>query len=204
MEKHIHPFDWARLFLGELPYLYYLEILLRILLVFAVMMVVMRMMGKRGQRNLSPIQQVLVIALGSAAGDTLLYPSVAIFYGTLVLLGVTVMSMLMDWSARRWRPVRDYVDSRPRVLVCEGKVNEQAMSTERTNVRELYGALRKSGARSMAQVELAVLEVTGEISVFLNASKPPRDDLIAYLLEEMSDDDRKALKHWTPGEFNTE
>ncbi|UGB36842.1 DUF421 domain-containing protein [Frateuria soli] len=181
MDKHFDPFTWARLFLGKQPYGYYLEVSLRIVLVFLLLMVVLRLLGKRGQQNLNPMQQVLLIALGSAAGDTLLYPNVAILYAALILVGTTALTLLLDWSARRWRSLRDYLDSRPRILVLDGLIDEEALARERVNHRELHAALRGAGARSIAQVQIAILEVSGNVSVFLNQHAPPRDDLLDYL-----------------------
>jgi uncharacterized membrane protein YcaP (DUF421 family) len=62
------------------------------------------------------------------------------------------------------------------VLVRDGVVDREALKSERTNERELHAALRKAGARSMAQVELAILEVTGSISVYLLEPRPAGDD----------------------------
>lgn len=191
METEFYPFNWTRIFLGLQPYGYYFEVALRILIIFGVLMVVMRLLGKRGQRNLSPVQQLLMIALGSAAGDTLLYPGVAVLYAVLILLGTTSLTLLLDWSARHWQPLRDYIDSRPSVLVRDGELMERALASERTNDRELHAALRKAGARSVHQVELAILEVTGEISVFLNDTHPPRDDLLDELWDDQEQGQRR-------------
>src|SRR5690606_3765703 len=93
METDIRVFDWDRLLLGLPPKLYMLEIAFKIVVIFAILMLVMRLMGKRGQRDLSPMQQMLLIALGSAAGDALLYPSVPLAYAALILVGVTLVTI---------------------------------------------------------------------------------------------------------------
>lgn len=198
MDKHFDPFTWTRLFLGKQPYGYYLEVSLRIVLVFLLLMVVLRLLGKRGQQNLNPMQQILLIALGSAAGDTLLYPSVAILYAALILVGTTALTLLLDWSARRWQPLRDYLDSRPCILVLDGRIDEATLARERINDRELFAALRGAGARSIEQVEMAILEVTGHVSVFLNEVSPPRDDLLDYL-RRTHEDREPRMRDMAPG-----
>ena len=179
METDFQPFDLHRLLLGEQPLPYYGEVVLRILIVFCVLLLVMRLFGKRGQKSLSPMQQMLLIALGSAAGDALLYPSVALGYASLILIGVTGLTMAVERWADRSRRVLDIIESQPRVLVRDGVVCQGVLKHERSNERELHAALRRAGARSMAQVELAVIEVTGSISVFLNDKKPgAKQDLL--------------------------
>jgi uncharacterized membrane protein YcaP (DUF421 family) len=149
--------------------------------IFCLLLLIMRLLGKRGQENLSPMQQMLLIALGSAAGDALLYPNVALLYAVVILVSVTLLTIWLERVTDRSRRVRDYVESHPRVLVCDGVIDEKALRRERTNIRELHAALRTAGARSIDQVELAILEVTGGISVFLNDRNAARDDLLDSL-----------------------
>ena len=188
MSTDITLFDWQRLLIGLPPEFYYLEIAFKTLAVFAILLLVLRMLGKRAHHNLSPMQQMLLIALGSAAGDVMLYPEVPLGYAALILLGVTGLTMLLEVGSAHVRIIRDYVESRPRVLVRDGQVDWKALDRERTTRRELYAELRIKGARSLAQVDAAILEVTGDISVFLDKSKEGNDDLLRYVL----DDDHEA------------
>ena len=180
-------FDWERLLLGLPPKLYMLEIGLKVLIIFAILMLVLRLLGKHGQQNLSPMQQLLMIALGSAAGDALLYPEVPIAYAAVILLGVTALTLGIEFLSERFRPVRDYVESRPRILVQDGQIHWTALNTERTTRRELFAELRIKGARSLSQVDFAILEVTGDISVFLNDRPPANCDLLDYVVDEDKD-----------------
>lgn len=183
METNIQPLDWHRLLLGDAPTLYYAELALRILMLFCVLLVVLRLMGKREQDSLSPMQQMLMIALGSAAGDVMIYPGIAIGYAVMVLFGVTLLTVGMEKLANAFRPVRDYLESEPRVLIRDGQIDREALKKERTTQGELFACLRLQGAVSLSQVEVAVLEITGGISVFLNDRKPNDRDLLDDLLE---------------------
>lgn len=191
METGFTAFDWERLLIGKQPHLYYLEVLFKVVVVFCLLLLVMRLLGKRGQKNLSPMQQMLLIALGSAAGDALLYPTVAIAYAAMILVSITLLTMWMERLTDRSEFVRDQVESFPRVLVRDGVVDAEALGKERTNERELYAALRYAGARSIDQIELAILEVSGDISVFLNDRPVARADLLEYLLDAPPDGRRR-------------
>ncbi|WP_222565289.1 DUF421 domain-containing protein [Novilysobacter antarcticus] len=181
MEKDVVPLEWARILLGPYPPLFYAEIAVRILMLLALLLLVVHILGKRGQQNLSPMQQLLMVALGSAAGDVMLYPELSIGYAALVLVGVTLLTIGIEKSASHSRKLRDYLESRPCVLVQDGEIDVATMKRERTTRRELYAILRQNGARALSQVELAILEVTGDITVVLNDSKPEKRDLIDYL-----------------------
>lgn len=188
MDSTVDPLDWHRILLGEAPPLYLVEVGLRILMLFVLLLLVVRLLGKREQETLSPMQQMLMIALGSAAGDVMLYPDVSIASAAMILIGVALLTVLLENTANRFRPVRDYLESRPRILLRDGKVDFDALAKERTTQRELYAVLRNKGAVALSQVELAILEVTGAISVVLNDSKPNKRDLIDYLLHPESED----------------
>ncbi|HET8819399.1 MAG TPA: YetF domain-containing protein [Xanthomonadaceae bacterium] len=189
MPTDITLFDWQRLLVGLPPKFYYFEIAFKTLALFAILLLVLRLLGKRAHHNLSPMQQMLLIALGSAAGDVMLYPEVPLGYAAFILLGVTGLVMLLEVAGTRSRMVRDYVESRPRVLVRDGQVDWDALHRERTTPRELFAELRTKGARSLAQVEAAILEVSGDISVFLHKDKDTggNDDLLRYVLEDDHD-----------------
>jgi len=178
METDFVPFDWFRIFVGEQPPAYLLEVALKCLLVFCLLLLVMRLSGKRAQNSLSPMQQMLLIALGSAAGDVLLYPSVALSYAALVLVGITLLTVGFEAWSQRSRRVGDFAESRPTVMVENGVIDHEALRRERTTLRELNAELRVAGARSLSQVRYAILEMTGEFSVFLNDQEPAGEDLL--------------------------
>lgn len=183
METDIIPLDWQRMLVGLAPPLYFVEIVVRIVLLLLLLLVVVHLLGKRGQQNLSPMQQMLMIALGSAAGDVMLYPSISLGYAATVLIGVTLLIIVIEKAANHSRLLRDYLESRPCILVRNGEPDMSSMNRERTTKRELYANLRSKGATDLSQVELAILEVTGEITVILNDTKPGRRNLIDDLLK---------------------
>ncbi len=193
METDFIPFDWHRILLGEQPPAYLLEVAMKCVLVFCLLLLVMRLMGKRGQNNLSPMQQMLLIALGSSAGDVLLYPSVALSYAALILVGITLLTVGLETLGQRFKRVGDATESRPTLLVADGVIDHDALRRERTTLRELHAELRVGGARSLSQVRYAVLEMTGEFSVFLNDIEPEDEDLLDDIVcEERRSGSRRA------------
>lgn len=185
METDFVPFDWRRILVGEQPPTYLLEVALKCIVVFCMLLLVMRLMGKRGQNNISPMQQMLLVALGSAAGDVLLYPSVALAYAALILVGVTLLTVGIEKWSDHSRPLRDYIESHPSVLVTDGVIDHESLNRERTTLRELHAQMRVGGARSVSQVRYAILEVSGEFSIFLNDSEPVEEDLLDYVVSPL-------------------
>ncbi len=164
----ITPFDWHRMFIGEQPPLFFLEILFRVLAIYLFAALCLRFMGKRGQRQLSPFEFVVVIALGSATGDAMFYPEVPILYAWAVVAAVVGLSGLLAkaqlWSVR----VNRFLEGRPRPLIWEGEVVEENVRKENLRPDEFLGMLRELGIARTGDVRYAFLERSGQIGYHSN------------------------------------
>lgn len=159
------PFDWNRIFIGEQPTLFYLEIVFRTLAIFIYAILLLRFMGKRGSRSLSTFENVVIIALGSATGDSLFYPQVPLLYAFLVISLIVGCSRLIQYLQLHQRPINTFIDGHPILMVKEGKVIESGLKTGRIRKEELYGMLRCEGLSSTSNIKLAYMERSGQLSV---------------------------------------
>lgn len=97
MSDAVTPLDLQRMFIGAHPPLFLIEIVIRILLVYGFAAVVLRWMGKRGRRAFSPFELLVVIALGSATGDSMFYPEIPILHAWVVI--AAVVTSTSAWAA---------------------------------------------------------------------------------------------------------
>ena len=162
----ITPFDWYRLFIGEEPPLYFLEIVFRVVLIYAFAVIVLRYMGKRGQRQLSPFELILIIALGSATGDSMLYPEVPIFYAWLIILTMVSLNYLLSAMQFRYKFVNNFLEGVPRLLVKEGRIIEENLAKEHLRREELFALLREREIDNTGEVQYIFLEQTGHVGLF--------------------------------------
>ncbi|SMB96999.1 DUF421 domain-containing protein [Deinococcus hopiensis] len=96
------PFDIARIFLGDAPPLFLLEIVFRTALMFLWLVFLLRITGKRGLAQLSPLELASVIGPGSAAGDPMLfYPEVSPLRAMLVLALIAAFQRLLSFLVIR-------------------------------------------------------------------------------------------------------
>lgn len=160
------PFDWHRIFIGEEPVLFYLEIIFRVVLVYGYSVLLVRLMGKRGSQALSPLENMVIIALGSAVGDTMFYPEVPLTYAFLIVTLIVGMSRGMAKLQTYSEDFNDFMDGKPLLIIQEGQLIREAMPRTRLRDDELYALLRIQGIEDLAQVRLAWYERTGELSVF--------------------------------------
>lgn len=159
------PLNWYRIFIGDQPLLFYLEIAFRTVFIFIYAVLLIRFMGKRGSRSLSAFENVVIIALGSATGDSLFYPQVPLLYAMLVITLIVGCSRLTQYLQIRFQPVNTFIDGYPILMVKEGKVIESGLELGRLRKEELFGMLRCNGLTDTSNIQLAYLERSGQLSI---------------------------------------
>ena len=164
----VTPFDWHRMFIGDQPPLFFLEILFRVVLIYLFAVVVLRFMGKRGQRQLSPFEFLVVIALGSATGDVMFYPQVPILYAWVVVGAIVALNELLTkaqlWSLR----VNKFLEGSPRLLIRDGEVLHENVRKENLRPDEFLALLREQGIVQTGDVRYAFLERSGNLGYHPN------------------------------------
>jgi uncharacterized membrane protein YcaP (DUF421 family) len=164
----VTPFDWERLFLGVQPSMYFLEILLRVVLIYCFAVLVLRYMGKRGRRQMTPFEFVLIIALGSATGDSMLYPEVPIFYAWLIILVIVALDRLLTLIQTRSHAAFVFLEGLPRLMVRDGRVIDKSLQAENIRREELMALLREQQIGDTGEVRYAFLETTGQLGLLRN------------------------------------
>jgi len=160
-----YSFDLHRIFLGDLPGAFYVEIALRTAAMFLFALILIRTLGKRSLGQLSIFDFVIIIALGSAVGDPMFYDDVPLLYGMVVVAVVVALERVLALLTSRQSRIERMVDSSPTILVRDGVVDHKALRHEMMSVSELFQALRANGVEQLHDVVLAVLEPSGHISL---------------------------------------
>lgn len=171
--KDITPFDWQRIWLGDAPPLFLLEILFRTGVMFAWLILLLRVIGKRGLAQLSPLELAIVIALGSAVGDPMFYPEVPMLHAMLVVLVVVLLQRLLAVLVVRSERVETFVEGVPIELARDGQLDAAGLARANLSREDLFERLRVAGVRQLGQVQRAYFEQDGNISVFQHAGQPP-------------------------------
>jgi uncharacterized membrane protein YcaP (DUF421 family) len=173
MEADFQPFDLSRMFLGDnMSLLLLLEIAFRTAFMYVAALLLVRFIGKRGLGQLSPFEFLVVIAMGSAAGDPMFYPDVPLVHGVVVLAAIVALQKaLIDVVARNDK-LEHFIESVPALLIRDGAILEDILQREGLAREELMMKLREQGIANVAEVHLAYLEPSGRLSVFLQDATP--------------------------------
>ena len=151
----------------------WLQVLIRSVLIFALLLAAVRLMGKRSIVRITPFHMVsyIVIAVLTAfvSANVITNPTLG-----LIPLGVWIIGTIaLEYLALKSKLVHDLIYGKEAILIKHGKIMEQSLLKARLTGDELLRALREKNAFSLADVEFAVLETTGDISVFMKSDKRP-------------------------------
>ncbi len=127
--------DWHRMLGGSEPPLYLPEIVFRVATIYIVAVLAVRRLGKRGNRNLSPFENVVSISLGSAAGETMFYPKVPLVYAFLVVAGVVALNRVFALAQRKVKAFNTLLEGDPLMVNREAGPSASSAIQNRRNAR---------------------------------------------------------------------
>jgi uncharacterized membrane protein YcaP (DUF421 family) len=162
-------FDLHRIFIGEVPPLFLLEIALRTAIMYAYTLLLLRVIGKRGLGQMSAFDFLVVIALGSAVGDPMFYPDVPVTHGLAVITVVVVLQRAVSFITEKSVRAEAFIEGVPKRLVYQGVIDCESLESEQLDREELFSSLRLAGTQHLGEVERAYIEPSGRISVMRSA-----------------------------------
>lgn len=141
------------------------EFVLRGIIVYVFLLVLLRTTGKRQVGQLAPFDLVLLLVLSNAVQNSMNGGDNTITAG--VLLSVTLVGLngLIGWATWKSKRIEALVEGRPQLIIHNGVVYQDVIDKARLTHHEIEAALRASGCGSIADVQFAVLENNGQITV---------------------------------------
>lgn len=183
-------FDWKEFLLGAEEWPFLLEIVLRTVIMFLTIIIGLRVLGKRGVKQLSLFELVVIIGLGSAAGDPMFYKEVGIISSIVVFVLIILMYSMVTYLIGKSKRFETLVEGKSICLIENGEFSIENFKKENLGSDEFFAELRLKGVSQLGQVEQAIEEVSGEISVFYF-----EDEKVKYGLSIMPDSLKNSLKN---------
>ena len=159
-------FEWPRVLLNDLPGIFLLEVVFRTTVMFTVLLLALRFTGKRGVKQLSIFEIVIIIALGSAAGDPMFYEDVGILPAITVFIVVIAFYRLVTWLTGKSKWFEVLLEGKTELLIENGFFSVVKFEKEAIAQDEFFAELRLRSIEHLGQIKYAFLEPSGSISVF--------------------------------------
>lgn len=143
----------------------------RSIIIYVIVLVVMRLMGKREIGQMQPFELAISIMIADLATIPMADIGIPISNGIIPILGLLVMHLIISVINLKSSKIRELICGKPTILIYRGKIDEEKMKKERLTLNELEEKLRSNNVMNLGDVEYAVLETSGDISVIQKPNK---------------------------------
>ena len=170
----ITPFDWHRiLWSDDAPPAFLWEVALRCVVTYLLVVAALRVTGRRGVRQLSLFELSIILALGSAGGDTMFYADVPLTHVAVVFVVVPLLYLGFNILTERSTQFSDWLEGRTVCIMTDGEMDISVFKRQRLTQKELFGELRQRQVEHLGQVRKLYLEADGNISPFFYPEDEP-------------------------------
>ncbi|MFD1258991.1 DUF421 domain-containing protein [Mucilaginibacter terrae] len=161
--------EWKRILMNDMPYSFLLEVVLRSVIMFIIILLTLRASGKRGIKQLSVFELVLIIGLGSAAGDPMFYKDVGILNALTVFIVVISLYIAVTRLTDKVTWFEKVMEGEPSYLIKDGKIMIDAFKASGLTKDEFFSELRVLNVEHLGQVKTVLIETSGLFSVLFYA-----------------------------------
>jgi uncharacterized membrane protein YcaP (DUF421 family) len=141
------------------------DIVLRTTVVYMIILVGLRLAGKREIGQMTVFDLVVLLLLANAVQNAMVGPDTSLIGGMVAALVLLALNSLVAQLRLHWPRLRRVVEGSPTVLVLHGEAITPHLRREGIDQETLEAALREHGIAEISEVEMAVLEIDGSISI---------------------------------------
>lgn len=149
----------------------YLIVLFRTTLFYIIITIIYRFMGKREIGQLGMVDLIVSILIAELAAMSIENRNENIFLSILPIALLVIIQIGMSYISLKNSKIRNLFDGNPSVIINKGRINFKEMIEQRYNIDDLLTQLREKHIRSIEEVDYAVLETSGKLSVFKKDNK---------------------------------
>lgn len=150
-----------------------LTIIIRSILIYLIVLLVFRLMGKRQLGQMQPFELVLTLIIADLATIPMAEVSVPVLHGIVPLLTLVVLHFVLTIISRSSQFISKIISGKPVIIVNPKGIDYQAMKKLNLSTDDIFEALRGNGYFSISQVQYAIMETNGKVSVMPKADFSP-------------------------------
>ena len=144
---------------------------IRSIILYIIVLVVMRLMGKREIGQLQPFELAISIMIADLASIPMSDSGIPITNGIIPILGLLVMHLIISIINMKSIKGRGIICGKPSILIYRGRIDEKVLKKERFTINELEERLRGNNIVNIGDVEYAILETNGQVTVIQKPDK---------------------------------
>ena len=161
----------------------YFIILFRSIFFYTLITIIYRIMGKREIGELSIMDFIVSIFITDMVVMSIENYNESILMSLIPIFILTIIQISFSYISLKSKNIKNVVDGKPSVIINKGKVNFEEMSKQRYNIDDLLSQLRESSVKSLDEVDYAILETNGKLSIFLTQDDKKRTYPLPLILD---------------------
>ncbi len=151
-----------------------LTILIRTVLVYVILIVTMRLMGKRQLGELEISELVTTLLISEIASLPIVEQKIPLMYAVIPLITILTLEVCLSMILLKCPKLKNVASARPSILIRHGKVDQGELRRNRISIDELISEIRQAGFCTLEEIDYAIVEQNGKISVLpQKKSQPP-------------------------------
>ncbi|GAA4904658.1 DUF421 domain-containing protein [Mucilaginibacter defluvii] len=164
----IHLFDWQRIWIGEVPEMYFVELIIRAFVIYLILLIAMRSMGKRMSTQLSRNELAALVSLAAAVGVPMMAPDRGILPAVMIALVIVGLQRVIAKGAFHNQRFESFSQGNVAELLADGVINVRSMAKIGLSRERLVAELRSNGIIHLGEVKRVYLEANGGFSIIKN------------------------------------
>ena len=156
-----------------------LLIFTRTVIIYAILTLLMRLMGKRQLGELDVGELVITILLSEIASLPITNPEKSMLHAIIPITTLAVLEILTSFLILKFPPIKKILASKPSIIIAHGRLDKKAMRRVRISIEDLVSQIRQNGIFDLDEVDYAILEENGKMSIIPKAKnrQPDFEDL---------------------------
>jgi len=150
-----------------------LKVVLKTSISFVVLLISIRLLGKKQIGHLTFFNYITGITIGSIAANIISFTDEPFIYGLIGLICWCLLNVMIDYINLKSNKIRTLIDGEPTLVIKNGKILKKALASARINLADLTMILREKNIFSLKEVDYAIVEPNGRISVLKKQAEQP-------------------------------
>ena len=157
-----------------------LIVFVRTLILYILIIVVLRLMGKRQVGQLQPSELVVALIIADLAAVPMSEVGIPLINGIIPIITLFIMEELLSYISMKSERARGLISGKPSILIERGTIIEDELRRIRYNINDLLEQLRLKNFSNVEDVNYAILETSGQLSVI------PKEEKKTVTLKDMN------------------
>lgn len=171
-----------------------LILVFRTLILYSSVIISLRIMGKRQLGELQPSELVVAIMISDLASVPMQDIDIPLLTGIVPVLTLIVAEVVMSYLSLKSKAVRHFVTGKPSIVIYDGKIIEEELTKLRFNLNDLVSELRFNGQADISNVEVAVVETSGKLSIIPKNENASSGSLPCMVISDGSFNEEELIR----------